>query len=124
MNLDRLRKRVRQFIDQVRTHHFKVYVLQANSKLRSTKRAESLGLSFNFHNHNRNTGLKRVSPFYSNSTKVHCFGLTRQLLFLMVSETSCFFFAFSLVNAALQIFVHHKNGELAVQMFWQETCAF
>lgn len=105
MNLDRLRKRVRQYIDQVRTIYFSVYVLQANGILRLIKHTESSDLSLSSHNHNRNTCLNHVSLFYSNSIKVHCFGLTRQLLFLMVSV----FFGCSLINAALPISVQHQK---------------
>lgn len=122
MNLDRLRKRVRQYIDQVRIIYFTVYVLQANGNLRSTKRTESLDLSLYSHNHNSNQGLNRVSPFYSNSTKVHCFGLTRQLLFLMVSETC--FFAFSLINVALQISVQRQKASKQYKCFGSKLVLF
>lgn len=42
-----------------------------------------------------------MSPCHSNSTKVHCFGLTRQLLFLVVSEIYCVF-RFTLITARYQ----------------------
>lgn len=45
MNLDRLRKRVRQYIDQVKIFFFSVYVLQANGILTPTKRTEFSDLS-------------------------------------------------------------------------------
>lgn len=41
MNLDRLRKRVRQYIDQVRIVYLLVYVLQANGIVRAKNHTES-----------------------------------------------------------------------------------
>lgn len=69
MNLDRLRKRVRQYIDQVRIIYFSMYVLQANGILRRTKRSEPLDLSRISQMYNQNTRLNHVPRFTATVPK-------------------------------------------------------